>query len=153
MTRILCLVACLLAFRPSDARADHTGRVIAGGFFTAVEIGVATPFVLVDVSSAARGKWISRGWAWAQIVGGGSAFLLCGLGFRGLALEAANPEAEGDDPSTYRNRSLASFAIGAFFITHGVLSLRLRKDDVQPRMSWTVSPLDGGGLATVGGRF
>lgn len=126
--------------------AEQTIReVIDLGPMPAPAFGAATPLLIAQLASSAEGEWFDPGWAAVELA----------LGSAGSAyaswLLSTHLEADAGFISTYT--SSYALAMNLRLVTHGILSMALYSNGVDPRAaslvpSIAVSPLEGGALSS-----
>lgn len=145
---LLLLAPAVRADEGPGAGSPMTGAVeeiVAMGPMPAPAYGAAAPLFIAQLATAADGEWFDPGWAAVELA----------LGTAGSAyaswLLSTHVEADAGMITTYT--SSYALAMNLRLVTHGIMSMALYSDGEDERArrlvpSISVSPLDGGALAT-----
>lgn len=149
---ILGVLAVLAAPRSASAQstdaslvAETLDEVIAMGATPAPAFGIAAPLYLAQLATSAHEQWFDPGWAAVEVALGtaGSAYATWWLS----STVASDPGWVTQYTSSY------ALAMNLRLVTHGLLSMALYSDAVDPRVATvmpmiTVSPVEGGAMGT-----
>ena len=129
---------------PSFAEQAMT-EVVEMGAMPAPAFGAATPLFIAQLASSADGEWFDPGWAAIELA----------LGTAGSAYASWLLSAQVEQNAGFVTQYTSSYALAMNLrlVTHGILSMALYSDGVDPRAaslvpSISVSPLEGGALSS-----
>ncbi len=132
------------AAAPSFA-AQAISEVIELGPMPAPAFGAATPLLIAQLASSADGEWFDPGWAAVELA----------LGTAGSAYSSWLLSTHIDRDAGFITTYTSSYALAMNLrlVTHGIMSMALYSNGVDPRAaslvpSISVAPLEGGALSS-----